>query len=377
MSPIISIMKRRIYYFIASVLLVTGVIVSFKPAVLNFTERVLKQRFSLDSVSIENIEFKRFNEMCFWGIKVEKKEMFSLKAQKVQLRLNLFDQVKTKRFKVAVQSAVLKIKRPNQTFMNYLRMHLSQDSTGVMFSEVEFLDFGLNMQFKDLQVVGKFSTTVDLIQQKVNSLHLNIDSLKYRTLKIENALLWATRSNHQGELTVAKVLYDKVVVTEANSLVRFENKDLIFYDVSAKVFDGNITGNSVLNLAVVPEYQAQLQFSGLDISRFVEGFELKNKFVMTGKASGNIQLQGHGAAVKVLSGEFTTDDVGGRLIIEDVSFLDNIPYRASVEGLVDSVQDYYYDTGFAKLSLQDQNLLVDIYLDGDQGKRDFNITLHQ
>ncbi len=370
-------MKRRIYYFIISALLVTGVVVSFKPAVLSLTQKVLKQRFSLDAVSIENIEFKRFNEICLRGIKVEKKELFSFNAQKIQLRLNLFDPVMGKRFKVSVQSAALDFKRPHQTFTSYMSKNLSQEPSDVMFSEIECLDFDLNVQFKDLQVAGKFSAAVDLTQQTVNSLHLNFDTLKYRALNFENVLLWATRSNNRGEFTAVKILYDKVAVTKMNSSVRFENKDLIFYDLSAKVFDGNIKGDAVLRLAVVPEYQARLQFSGLDISRFVEDFELKNKFMMTGKAIGNIQLQGQGMVIKVLGGEFMTDSVGGRLIIKDVSFLDKMPYRSSVDGLVESVQDYYYHTGSAKLSLQDQGLVADIHLEGEQGKRDFNIMLHQ
>jgi hypothetical protein len=370
-------MKRRIFYFIISILFVTGVVVFFKPAVLSLTQKVLKQRFSLDAVSIENIEFKRFNEICLQDIKVEKKELFFLKAQKIQLRLNLFDPIKAKRFKISVQSAALDFKRPHQTFTSYLRKNLSQEPSNVMFSEIEFLDFDLNVQFKDLQVAGKFSADVDITQQTVNSLHINISSLKYRGWNIENVLLWATRSNNRGEFTAGKILYDKVAVTKMNSSVRFENKDLIFYDFSAKVFDGNIKGDAVFSLAVVPEYQARLQFSGLDISRFVEDFELKNKFMMTGKAIGNIQLQGQGVVIKVLGGEFMTDNVGGRLIINDVSFLDKMPYRSSVDGLVGSVQDYYYDTGFAKLLLQGQDLLADIHLDGKQGKRDFNIILHQ
>lgn len=350
---------------------------SFKPAVLFLTQKVLKKRFSLDVVGIENIEFKRFNEICLRGVKVEKKELFSLKAQKIQLRLDFFDRVKAKRFKAVVQSAALSIKRPNQNFVSYLQMYISQEPSNVMFSGIECLDCDLNVRFKDLQVVGKFSTDVDLIQQTVNSLHLNISSLKYQALNLENVLLWATRSNNRGEFTAVKILYDKVAVTEINSLVRLENKSLILDDVSANIFDGNISGDAVISMTVVPAYQARLQFRGLDISRFVESFELNNKFMMIGKAKGNIQLQGQGVKLEILDGDFMVDNAGGRLMIKDVSFFDHIPYRTSVDGLVESVQDYYYHTGSAKLSLQDQGLAVDVHLDGEQGKRDFNIILHQ
>ncbi len=51
-------------------------------------------------------------------------------------------------------------------------------------------------------------------------------------------------------------------------------------------------------------------------------------------------------------------------------------YRSSLDTVVESLQDYNYNTGAVKLSLEDGDLLADIHLDGKQGKRDFVIVLH-
>jgi len=47
-----------------------------------------------------------------------------------------------------------------------------------------------------------------------------------------------------------------------------------------------------------------------------------------------------------------------------------------VELLVDNFKNYHYSSGTINLSLDNENINLDLALDGKSGKRDLNITLH-
>ncbi len=338
--------KRHLYSFIIGIFLLAGIALAAKPLVRALAQRAVKKYLAADTISIQTVEFPRFNEVCLFDITAQKNGVFSLKLRQVNVRLRLKSNIS------------------------------AGFSRKVFLPQVECIDADVNIVHKDLKLAGLFSFNVDLFQEKIYTLYLNISSFDYQALHFENALLWVVRGNERGNFTVDKVAYGKASVTQVQSLARFENQDLLFDDLSAKFLGGHIRGNIAVKPDILPQYQAKLQLSGLDLSRFVDEFELANKFMITGKLGGNIVLQGQGAVVKVLGGDLFADAFGGRLMIKDVSFLDHIAYRASLETVVESLQDYYYNAGSVKLSLHDGDLLADIHLDGKQGKRDFNIVLH-
>ncbi len=339
-------LRQRWYYFIFGLILLTIIILGFKPAVLFFTQRALKKQLSADTLSIQEVRLKSLNEIYFLDISAEKNGVYFLKVHQVKLALRLKENIS------------------------------AQFSRRIFLPQVECADLQINFHLKDLKLSGRVSFNADLFDQKINSLYLDVSTFDYKALHLENLLLWAAKGNERGNLTLEKFKYNKVNITELQSLARIENKDLLFDNLSANFLNGNIHGSFVVRPDILPQYQANLQFAAVDLSRFVDEFELANKFTITGKLSGNVILKGQGAVVKVLSGDLFADTFGGRLMIKDMSFLNHIAFRASLDAVVESLQDYYYNTGSVKLSLDDGDLLADIHLDGKQGKRDFNIILH-
>ncbi len=356
--------------------LFVGIFLSFKPAVLVLTQSVAKKHFAIDRLSIGSVEFRSYKEIAFEDIRAEKTDGLVFAAQEISLHLRFLANSVRNILKIAIKSASLGIKYPDKNVADFVKREFRDGAQKTLFLDLECLGFDLNAEFKDLKLVSRFSIYADLASEKVNSLHLGISWLDYQRLRLENVLLLAQRDNSPGYLTIAKIKYDKVMIRELQSSARFENKNLIFDDLSAKVFNGNIVGDLIISLVVLPGYETRLQFRSLDLKRFVEDLELENKFTVTGSLSGNISLKGQGAVVKALGGDFTTDVPGGRLIIKDASFLDHIAYRASLDTVVESLQDYNYNTGAVNLSLEGGDLLADIHLDGKQGKRDFVIVLH-
>jgi len=116
----------------------------------------------------------------------------------------------------------------------------------------------------------------------------------------------------------------------------------------------------------------------MKIEQFIRDFKLQEKFFMDGELNGSILLKGKGTDVQVVDGNFTASPKGGMLIIKDARFLENIARRADqpLDLLVESFRNYHYNTGIISLSLKEDDLILGMALDGETGKRDLNITLH-
>ncbi|MFH1281952.1 MAG: hypothetical protein ABIH91_04490, partial [Candidatus Omnitrophota bacterium] len=98
----------------------------------------------------------------------------------------------------------------------------------------------------------------------------------------------------------------------------------------------------------------------------------------TGMFSGEIKLKGQGAVIEALGGNFLAHPSGGTLVIMNTKFLENIvlSMRQPVNLLVESFKDYHYNAGVMDLSLEHNNVMLKMSLDGKTGKRDLNVVLH-
>lgn len=147
---------------------------------------------------------------------------------------------------------------------------------------------------------------------------------------------------------------------------------------SCDMFGGKISGNAKLGLNGRLAYSAELNVSGIKPDNFIKDFELGEKFRMSGDLSGALRIEGKGGDMEILSGGLWAARPGGTLVITDKSFLENIARASgqSFEMLVESFKDYHYNTGIAKLSLDKGNLIFDITLDGEAGRRKLDIVVH-
>lgn len=147
---------------------------------------------------------------------------------------------------------------------------------------------------------------------------------------------------------------------------------------SCDLFGGKISGSAKLGLNRHLVYSAELNVSGIKPDDFIKDFELGEKFRMSGNLSGTARIEGKGGDIEILSGSLQAARPGGALVITDRSFLENIARASgqSFEMLVESFKDYHYNTGIAELSLDKGNLIFDITLDGESGRRKLDIVVH-
>ena len=103
-----------------------------------------------------------------------------------------------------------------------------------------------------------------------------------------------------------------------------------------------------------------------------------DKVEMTGRLGGVVSMSGSGAVINEMEGDFFTDKNGGTLIIKDNKFLENISKdtKQPLDIIVESFKNYNYNSGILKLYLSNGNLVLNIDLNGEKGKRDFTVVLH-
>jgi hypothetical protein len=66
------------------------------------------------------------------------------------------------------------------------------------------------------------------------------------------------------------------------------------------------------------------------------------------------------------------------MVVKDETMLKNMARAADqpLDILMESFKDYHYNTGVMKLGLARDDLNLDIILDGEKGKRNLSVTLH-
>jgi hypothetical protein len=183
-----------------------------------------------------------------------------------------------------------------------------------------------------------------------------------------------------GELYIPKINYDNLKTGEIKSRMKFSANAVLMSPLSIDFFGGSIAGD--LNILIlssdVVKYSFNLKALDLNIKSFIEDFKLTDKVEMTGRLEGAASMSGSGAVINELQGDFFTDKNGGTLVIKDNKFLENISKdtKQPLDIIVESFKNYNYNSGILKLYLSNGNIILNINLNGEKGKRDFTIVLH-
>jgi hypothetical protein len=182
-------------------------------------------------------------------------------------------------------------------------------------------------------------------------------------------------------LYIPRVNYDNLKTGEIKSSAKFKDSAISMSPLSIDFLGGNIAGDfniSILRPDIV-KYDFNLKALNLNIRSFVEDFKLIDKFEMTGRLEGAMSLEGSGPGVNKLNGTFFTDQPGGVLIIKDTKFLENVAKNSKqpLDIIVESFKNYNYNSGILKLYMDNGNLVLDVNLEGQTGKRNLTVVLHE
>jgi len=217
---------------------------------------------------------------------------------------------------------------------------------------------------------------------KRSGLDISVKNLEVNLAAVSFNICGASFKLSEGigaaQFAIDELKYNKVVSSDIKGKLRYKNNILFSEYLSAKLWDGQISGDLNVQLDKGPEYLLNLKLANLDIERFINDFDLAERFRMSGKIGGPISLKGQGANINILDGNLSTVDGGGNLIIKDNNFMQSTAQKTSqsVDLIVESFKDYHYNTGVVKLRADQGDIILNANFEGETGKRDLEIVLH-
>jgi len=371
-------MKRLIELFVlASLLLLTSALLA-KPLITFIAKKQLEKVFRDSQVSIGRCSFMPLKQLSFFDVEVKKQKIYDFKIKEAEISYTPLSILKRNILKFGLKGASVDIDLGEKDFSalkSYIRL---SSKSFVTLQVTELSHLNINLKSKDLNVSAQISAGLNLRTQAVDYLNSKIDFIQVQGFRLENASLELDANSKPGSLSIAAMNYDKVKIENLSAKPRLENKALFLEALGADIFGGRVGGDLTARLDKNIGCQINLNFNNLNIEKFIEDFNLNEKFQMTGSLGGKVSLQGSALNISLVSGDFSTAKPGGMLTITDKRFLENLARTSgqSLNILVESFKYYHYNVGIMKLGLDKDNLILDVRLEGEAGKRNLNIIVH-
>ena len=238
----------------------------------------------------------------------------------------------------------------------------------------------LSIANKGLHKISRQSRIADL-KITPNFIEFHGIEINPYDIKIEKAEVHYTlRSifDRKADFYIKAVNYNKLKIGDVTGKMELKGDILNINSILLSFLGGDVKGEFNISPGKDMNYNLSLRTHGLEIKRFVDDMKFKEKFDMTGKLDGEFSLTGRAGEIEDIKGDFHTDTSGGVLVIKDKAFLENIAKQSNqpLDIVVESFRNYNYNNGMIKLYMEGGNLILDAQLDGNAGKRNLTIVLH-
>lgn len=372
-------MKRLIYIIILIILVfLLAVVFYIKPIILSFSQQQLMNAFPGSTVTIDACDLKPAHRLTLLDIEIKKGNIYDFKIREVKIEYSLFSIITGHILKSSLKNAEITVNLGQKNIAQLTQEFNLASRKRFSLDFLELSNLSLNLNSADLRLEAMLSLGLDLAHRLINDVDFIVVSLDGPDVNLNDACLIAYQKSYPGVFHINQLKYNKLLVGKIRSLVRLEDKSLFLDSLSAEISGGKLEGVLSLRLEKNVEYLANLKFKDIDLNKLFNELNLNEKADISGKINGALTLKGSGPDIKVISGDITTAEGGGVLTIKDNDYLKKMAANSnqSLDILMESFRNYQYNIGIIKLSLDKGNLVLDIALEGEAGKRELNITLH-
>ncbi|MFH1878509.1 MAG: YdbH domain-containing protein [Candidatus Omnitrophota bacterium] len=374
--------KKSCIFFVIVFILLTAAITIFtlfsSEIISSAAEIQLRKLFPGSTVSIGNCVFRPARSVVFTGIDVQKGGIYRASVNRIKITYDLFSLAKGRFARVEVSGV-----KAEADFRRVHSIELTETSRGrssgyfrVIEAEVSELD--ITVKTRDLVLQGRFSVIFSPETKNISFINSDINDLKFRNVFFESCRVEGDPSGRGAVLSIKKAGYGDIVITDISAALTAKGPVLSATDLSASVFNGDIRGNGEIAFDNNGDFYGRVYCEGLDLKALINDFKLEKKVDMTGKVKGDLSVKGSNYLITDIQGNFFTDVPGGVLVIKDTGFLEAMANKTGqpVNILVENFKYYKYNSGIMRIFLDGADLGFDIALEGDAGKRDFNVILH-
>ncbi len=349
-----------------------------KPLILSVSRRQLEGVCRGSSVSVAGAQLSPWGSVSLSGISIRKQPSYFITIRRIKIEYSLSSLLKASLKKILVDGLSVTIATPRDD-LSAFRSELTLGPPGVFkVGAIEISGAQGEIQSKDLRFVGRGSAGINLSDSSLYYVDLKIDTFDGAGLKAKDVVLKARQGEPRGIILTGPIEYNKLKIKAVKGSASLKEKVLFLEGVSVQTLDGDLTGHAAVRMEGPVEYSAEFSASGLDLKAAVDDFELSDKMEMTGGLTGDLQIKGKGDGGLSLNGAFSVVSPGGTLIIKDKRVIQTIAKstKQSFDAVVESFKDYHYGKGDIRLGLEGKDLRVGIFLEGEQGKRSIDITVH-
>lgn len=370
-------MKRLIVILSLACLFLIAISVFIKPVIIFVVKKQLGNIFIQSRISVEKCTFQPTRGLSLFDIEIKRQGDYDIKVREAAIGWNLHSLATAASLKLSLNGIKIYVNNSQKGFRDFSGYVVFGRGSPI-FKSVEISDLDVDLNTLDLTAKANLSLGLNLVSQSLDHLDFKMDIFKMLGAQIENVSVKLGPGSEQGNFSIAQLKYDKLNIDGIKGKVRRQGAAVSFYDVSGRVLDGDIRGNLDLKIGQEAWYLVNLQCTDLDIEKLVSDFNLREKFEMTGRLSGDLKLQGKGAQIEIMGGHFVTRQPGGTLVIKDTKFLENMARNTKqpVDLLIESFKNYRYNTGLVNLGLENGNVILATDLQGEAGKRSLNVVLH-
>ncbi len=376
MSAKVKILKTAIFVIFVVSLLV--LIFAFKPLVISAAKAQLRRAFPESTVAIEGCVLKP-DSLGLTGITIENKKAYTIVVQKAAARFSPLSLIEGAVAEVEIRGIDLDIRAPQKRSIDLLPLiRLSPGKSLFAVGRVRLSGVNARIAAKDLEAKASFSIDLDPSAQTISAFEMRLDSFRGYNLAINAADLSMRQKTENGRLTIREICYNnKLTVTDIGSGVALKKEILLLNGLSAEALGGRISGEAKLKLDKNLDYLVNLSVRGISLDRVTGDLELEKRVQMSGSLNGAVGLRGQAQAIRFLNADLSVAAPGGALIITDAGFLDTIAKgsRQYLDAVTESFKDYHYAEGTARAHKEGEDYVLEVMLDGAQGKRNFKITV--
>jgi hypothetical protein len=373
-------MKRHKFLIIFVAVILSAVTLA-EPLALFFAKRQLKQVFKGSIVSIGSCVFKSASAIALRDIEIKHGSDYEIKIKEGRVHYTIFSLFKSTILSAQIEDGSIKVNLGKKNTVDLIMQYLREKATGkslFRIKNVKVSDLRVNLKSADLNLQLTATLDIDPIKATINNVELKVASLGYRGVELSDGNLSAAQTSSDGKSYLSQINYNKFTMQGIEGRAGLKDKVLSLDSLCGRLFDGSVSGNAFLKLDKEIEYNFKLNFSNLDLERYVKDSELEKKLTLTGKLSGSLIIEGRGSEFKLISGDLSASGGGGILAVKDDKILKNLAQKSeqSLNILVEGFKDYHYNVGKMKLFLDKGNLVWQVNLEGEKGKRELTVVVH-
>jgi hypothetical protein len=371
--------KRGIIFLLVFIILSISL---SKPLAIYVLKKKLQDIFPESSISLLGCSFHLIG-ISFSGLRIEAIPQydFEIRELKVVYIPGLLRKGKGSILEIYIGPSQIRLNMAEESIFNFWeKVNLDISSQRRKVIPVGYLvlrDLGLSLRAKDFAMEAELNLEISPSQKKIVSSESTIHLIKLGEIKIESVQILKQKSS-KLKLFIKKANLGKIELKETEAFPEMKGDVLILESLNSAILDGRLSGNLKFQLARLLRYAGELKFKDIDLGKIINKFNLEEKISFVGRADGRIVIEGEGRDLSLLEGSFELAETGGSLSVRDTRFLKNLAEGTDqpLDILVEGLKDYHYNSGKLKLKLEEDTLILKINLDGEEGKREFMVRIH-